>query len=336
MGVGKVIWSFFKGVWEGIKMALTPLIQTFKEVWASLKEAFAPIVEIGKQIGEMLGLTSKGGAGLESFGTIAGKVGKIVGFALVLPIKLLLTSIAYLVKGFAWLVKGAQSLEIWLGEKLAPHFDTIKRVMLYLLGPIGIVIAHFDKIKAAVGAVIEWISSNWVTIKDIMLSPVNFILEGWTALKEGLTNTFISVKETVFGVFTSIKDAIAGVLDWIWGKITWVIAKIPDVLLPESLEKLKRESLATSRGRPAPVSGQMIVPATAPAAQRATPKPTFPRETFAMPSLALAGAGAGQIDQSINIGPGAVVIHATKIDESVALRIDRELAKLLERRRERR
>jgi len=336
VGVGKVIGSFFKGIWEGIKTALTPLIQTFKEVWTSLKEAFAPIVEVGRQIGAMLGLTSRGGAGLESFGDIASKVGKIVGFTLVLPIKLLLTSIAYLVKGFAWLVKGAQSLGMWLGEKLAPHFGIIKKAMLYLLGPIGMVIAHFGKIKSAVGAVIEWISSNWGTIKDIMLSPINFILEGWNVLKEGLTNTFISVKETVFGVFTSIKDAIAGVLDWVWSKVTWVVAKIPDVLLPESLEKLKREALATSRGRPAPVGGQMVVPATAPAVQRATPRPTFPRETIALPTLAFAGAGGGQIDQSINIQPGAIVIHATKIDESVAIKIDRELAKLLERRRERR
>lgn len=44
----------------------------------------------------------------------------------------------------------------------------------------------------------------------------------------------------------------------------------------------------------------------------------------------------GSTDQSIHIHPGAVVIHANRIDETAAAKIDRELAKLIERRRERR
>jgi hypothetical protein len=55
----------------------------------------------------------------------------------------------------------------------------------------------------------------------------------------------------------------------------------------------------------------------------------------AMPALALAGAGGGAVDRSVHIHPGAVVIHATRIDERVAMQIDRELAKLIERRLER-
>ncbi|MHC5057132.1 MAG: hypothetical protein ACYTKD_20840 [Planctomycetota bacterium] len=83
------------------------------------------------------------------------------------------------------------------------------------------------------------------------------------------------------------------------------------------------------------MAGQLVVPATAPAVQRATARPTFPREFPAMPALALAGAGGGTVDRSVHIHPGAIVIHATRIDERVAMQIDRELAKLIERRLER-
>lgn len=278
--VGKVIWSFYKGIWEGIKSALYPLVSVFKETWASLKEAFSPIIQAGKAIGELLGITFEGSKGMETFSAIIKSFGSIIGFAMVTPIKLAVTAIMWLIKGYSLLIIKASELGKWL-------------------------------------------------IKSF-LAPVNLILEGWSTLKEGLTSVFIAVKDTALSMFNSLKDTIAGVLNWIWSKITWVISKIPDVLLPESLSKLK--ALAVS---PTPVAGQMVVPATSPATQVATPKPVFPREASALPGLAFAGAGAGQIDQSINISPGAIVIHATKIDESVASKIDRELAKLLERRRER-
>jgi hypothetical protein len=250
--------------------------------------------------------------------------------------------------------------------------------MLLVLGPIGIVIANFERIKTAVADVIGWIASNWGSITDVLLAPIDLVLAGYGALKEGLTGTFTAIRETVSGIFGSIKDSIAGALDWVWDKISWVIAKIPDVLLPESLKNLKAEVLATPKvdgtrkagepiARPVtagsevksfvttrekvhkpiegtfPIGKSAVVPVPAPvvsvstpAVQTATPSmEPIQREPLAMPSLALAGAGAGPVDQSIHIGPGAIVIHATKIDETAALRIDRELAKLLERRRER-
>jgi len=55
-----------------------------------------------------------------------------------------------------------------------------------------------------------------------------------------------------------------------------------------------------------------------------------------VPAMALAGAGGGSTDRSIHIEPGAVVIYANKVDEAFAMQLDRELAKILERRRERR
>lgn len=373
---GKVIWEFFKGIWSGIKSALYPLVTAFKETWAALKEAFSPIIEGGKAIGELLGISLEGSKGMQIFGETARFLGKIIGYALVTPTRLALTAITWLIRGFAFLIMKAGDLGRWLGEKLAPHFELVKTAMLYLLGPIGMLIANFGRIKTAVSDVLNWVASNWGSITDVLLAPIDLILAGYGALKEGLTSTFTAIKETVSGIFGSIKDSIAGALDWVWDKVSWVIAKIPDVLLPESLKSLKAEVLASPKvegtkkagepiARPVTAGSEVktfvttkekvhkpierplvstppvkvpapVVSVSTPAVQTATPSMTaVTREPFEMPAPAYAAMQSGPVDQSIHIEPGAIVIHAAKIDESAALRIDRELAKLLERRRER-
>ena len=333
VAVGKVFREYLLGAWEGVKAALSPLIDTFRETWGALKEAFAPIWEVATGIGELVGLSLEGSSGMETFKRVAAAVGKVVGFALVLPIRIAATAVAWLVKGFAWLLKGSVSLGQWLAGKLSPCIGHIGTALGYLRAPIDIVIAAFGRIRDAVGAVIEWVSTNWGTITSIVLAPIEAIRSGWTALTEGLTGAFTTVYDTVAGVFGSLRETIMGAIEFVWNKVTWVISKIPDAFLPESLEGIKYARLAEERGVPA--GGQLVVPATAPAVQRATARPTFPRGFPAMPALALAGAGGGTVDRSVHVHPGAIVIHATRIDERTAMQIDRELAQLIERRLER-
>ncbi len=316
VAVGKVVWEYLLGAWEGIKVALLPLIGTLKETWATLKEAFAPIWEAVSALGELIGFSVKGSSSMETFKKVAKALGKVWGSFVVLPLRVTVTAIAWVVKGYAQLLKGSIALGRWLGGKLGPYIGTIGKVLLYLLGPIGIVIANFRRIRRAVGSVIDWVSANWGTIADVVLAPIDFVLEGWTAVTDALTGAFTSVADTVPGVFGAIKETILGVLDLVWDKINWVISKIPDVFLPESLEKLKYAGV--ERG-PA-VAGQLVVPATAPAVERAVPRPTFPRGGFAMPAPALAGAGGGSVDRSVHIHAGAIQIHATKIDERTRCR----------------
>lgn len=263
--------------------------------------------------------------------------------ALVFPFGLLIKHFdkvkAVAVNVFGALKSAVSSVVGWVKSR----WDTIKKVLLTLLGPIGLVIAHFDKIKAVVvgvfgrvkgviSSVIDWIASNWGMVKDVLLAPIAAVELGWTALKDALIGVFTSVADTVTSVFSAVRDAITGVIDWLWDKITWVISKVPDVFIPESLEEIKRARKAKEAGLP--VGGQMVVPATAPAVKRAMPRPTVPREATALP--AFAAAAAGPVDQSIVIQPGAIQIHAVRVDEQVVRRIDFELAKLIRRRQERR
>ena len=335
-GVGKVVWSFFKGVWQGIKAAITPLVGSLKQTWVAIKDIFKPIVQLGSYFGDLLGYAGK----TTKSGSVLSKVfkvlGKVIGYSLLIPMKMVITPITWIIRGFGWLIRKSGELGSWIADKLSPRFGFLKKALLFLINPIGFVIAHFGKIKTAVGSVITWVSSNWGSIADFLLAPIDTIFQGWQGLKEGMVGMFMTAKDMISSAFTAIKDAITRVLDWIWGKIMWVLKKIPDALLPKSLEKLKRSALAAPAGRGGKIGGQMVVPAIAPAAQRATPRPTFPRETGALPAFAMAGGGMGSTDQSIHIHPGAVVIHANRIDETAAAKIDRELAKLIERRRERR
>jgi len=332
MAVGKVWWTYIVGVWEGAKAALEPLIGTFRETWAVLKDAFAPLWEVVEIIGELVGFSLEGSDSMETFKKVAAAVGKVVGFALVLPLRLLLTAVAYVVRGFAWLLKSAVALGKWLGGKLGPYITTAGKALSYLSGPIGTVVAGFGKVKDAAGSTIEWISSNWGSITGVVLAPVEAIRTGWTALAEGLTAAFTAVADTVTGVFAKIEATIAGVIEAVWDKVTWIISKIPDVFLPKSLERIKYGR--SERG--AAVGGQFVVPATASATQRAVARPTIPRDAFAMPALAFAGAGGGSVDRSVHVHAGAIQIHANRVDERLIARIDQELGKLLERRQERR
>lgn len=241
---------------------------------------------------------------------------------------------------FGALRSAVSSVAGWVAAK----WRAIKKVLLTALGPIGLVIAHFDKIravavgvfgriKAAVGSVVAWIAANWGAVKDVLLAPIAAVQAGWTALKDALIGVFTSVADTVTGVFSTVRDAVTGVIDWLWDQITWVISKVPDVFLPEGLEEIKRARKAREAGLP--VGGQLVVSATAPAASRAMPRPTVPREAAALPAFA-AAAAAGPVDQSITIQAGAIQIHAVRVDEQVVRRIDFELAKLIRRRQERR
>ena len=327
-----VVWSYMKGFYGALYTAAGPIVEMLGESFSALKDAFAPIIEGGIAIAKALGIVSDGSSAMGGFMDVAKVVGVVVAKALIFPLWLLVKVNTVLIKAFAWLVKAAVSVGMWFGEKLVKHFDVVKDVLLFLLGPIGLVIRNFDKIKTAAKIVIDWFATGWGVIKDIVLAPVGLILEGWTVLKDGLVGLFTSIKDVVVGAFESIKATIGEALDWVWNKIAWVIAKIPDTLLPESLVKVKKEMV----GGGLPVGGQMIVPATAPAAQRAMARPRVPRDAGALPSMALAASGGGPVDQSIVIQSGAVVINATRVDESIVLKIEHELAKILECRRERR
>jgi len=363
MDVGKALKGMITSMWAGVKAAVAWTAATVKDL--AVKAAHAASVVAGTVATWASAAASKAAAAAQwlwNAAMTANPIGLIiVGVAaLIAGIVLMVKhwdAVSAAVKGaFAWFQNLLGKAPDWLLALIFPiglvikHFDTVKAVavgafnaikgaitsaviwvvskwaafktvILTALGPIGIVIAYFGKIKAAVSSVVGWVFSGWPAIKGILLSPIAAVIAGWTAVKDALMGVFPSIAGAATGTFAAVKETIAGVLDWIVAKINWVVSKIPSFMMPG--------------GGGLPVGGQMVVPATAPASERASPRPTVPREAGALPAYAMAAAGGGATNQSVVIQSGAIQIHAVRVDENVIRRIDYELAKLIRRRQER-
>jgi len=362
MDVGKALKGMITSMWAGVKAAVAWTAATIKDI--AIKVAHAASVVAGTVATWASVVASKAAAAAQWLWNAAMSANPIG--LIIVGVAALIAGIVLLVKhwdvvsaavkdAFSWFQNLLGKAPDWLLALIFPiglvikHFDkvkavaigafnaikgavssavawvvskwgTIKTVLLTALGPIGLVIAHFGKIKATVGAVVGWIFSRWPAVRGILISPIASVIAGWTALKDSLVGVFVSVANAASTAFAAVREAIASALDWIVGKINWVVSKMPSFIAP---------------GGGLPVGGQLVVPATAPATERATPRPTVPREAGELPAYAMA-AGGGQAGQSIVIQSGAIQIHAVRVDENVIRRIDYELAKLIRRRQERR
>jgi TP901 family phage tail tape measure protein len=102
VAVWKIYWSFYKAVWEGLKMAVIPALQDF---WNAVKELAVPFQELFGIVDELFGDLAKS-LGLSSDNmNILGTIGKAVGFAIgtafriaLIPLRLLITLISMLVE----------------------------------------------------------------------------------------------------------------------------------------------------------------------------------------------------------------------------------------------
>jgi len=314
MDVGKALKGMITSMWAGVKAAAAWTAATVKDI--AMKAAHAASVVAGTVATWASVAASKAAAAAQWLWNAAMAAN---------PIGLIIVGVAALIAGIVLLVKHWDTVSVAVKGAFAWFQNLLGKApdwLLALIFPIGLVIKHFDKIKAAAGAVVGWMLSRWPLIKNVLLSPVNFVIAGWTALKDALVGVFASVAGAASSAFATVKEVIAGVLNWIVAKINWVVSKIPSFMVPG--------------GGGLPVGGQLVVPATAPASERATPRPTVPREAGELPAYAMAGAAAGPAGQSIVIQSGAIQIHAVRVDENVIRRIDYELAKLIRRRQERR
>jgi len=314
MDVGKALKGMTTSMWAGIKAAAAWTAATVKDI--AIKAAHAASVVAGTVATWASVAASKAAAAAQWLWNAAMAAN---------PIGLIIVGVAALIAGIVLLIKHWDAVSAAVKGAFAWFQNLLGKApdwLLALVFPIGLVIKHFDKVKAAAGAVVIWILSRWPLIKNVLLSPVNFVIAGWTTLKDSLIGVFTAVASAASSAFATVKEVIAGVLDWIVAKINWVVSKIPSFMVPG--------------GGGLPVGGQLVVSATAPAVERATPRPTVPREAGALPAYAMAAVAGGSTDQSIVIQSGAIQIHAVRVDENVIRRIDYELAKLIRRRQERR
>jgi phage-related protein len=132
-GVLKGLWFFLKnafiGLWEGLKMAVQPVIDIFEILWDAVSE----IGSVFTDLFDSLGIFGDTGSGLPSIvdvisgalgmlGTALGWVFKAIGFVIKMALTPLVWAIKYLVKPIVWLIKTALTPVIWAIKVVAKAF----------------------------------------------------------------------------------------------------------------------------------------------------------------------------------------------------------------------
>ena len=133
-------------------------------------------------------------------------------------------SVLALIAGIAGVLAVAAPLLIFIGKvstgigALIGLFGKIGPVLSLLTGPVGIVIA----IIAALVAVGVLLYKNWDTVKAKAGEIKDWIVEKWTALKEGVGQAVDAVKEKVLAVWEAIKATTQA----IWNGITSAVSNV--------------------------------------------------------------------------------------------------------------
>jgi hypothetical protein len=132
-GVLKGLWMFLKnafiGLWEGLKMAVEPVIDIFNILWDAVSE----IGSVFTDLFDSLGIFGDTGSGLPSIvdvisgalgmlGTALGWVFKAIGFVIKMGLMPLVFAIKWIVKPIVWLIKTALTPVIWAIKKVAKAF----------------------------------------------------------------------------------------------------------------------------------------------------------------------------------------------------------------------
>ena len=156
-------------------------------------------------------------------------------------------------------------------------------------------------------------------------------------MKETAVQVFDTIASALASAFEAVRGVIGSVFDWIAEKIAFVSDKVGAVLgFLRDVGGFLGISAAPAEVGGGRAGGQRVVSATASPMERAGARPSPTRAQDALlPPMALAGAG-GSSDKSITIQSGAIQIHAVRVDEQVIRQIDFELARLIQRRQERR
>jgi phage-related minor tail protein len=133
-------------------------------------------------------------------------------------------SVLALIAGIAGVLAVAAPLLIFIGKvstgigALIGLFSKIGPALSLLTGPVGIVIAIIGAL-IAVGVLLY---QNWDLVKAKAAEIRDWVVEKWTALKEGVSSAIDSLKEKV----TAVWEAIKATTQAIWNGITSAVSNV--------------------------------------------------------------------------------------------------------------
>ena len=130
-------------------------------------------------------------------------------------------SVLALIAGIAGILAAAAPLLIFIGKistGIGALMGLFAKIGPALMGPAGIVIA----VVAAIIAIGVLLYKNWDTIKAKAGEIRDWVVEKWTALKEGVSQAVDALKEKV----TAVWEAIKATTQAIWNGITSAVSNV--------------------------------------------------------------------------------------------------------------
>lgn len=185
---------------------------TLSTVGMQLAGYLAPAMEkIADVLGRVMGwLSQLDPAVLTVIGIIAGVI------AVLSPLLIMVRKVAM---GISSIMTLASTLGVTLGASLLPTIGIVVGAIAGVIA-IGVLLyKHWDDIKYYAGVLKDWVVEKWTALKDgvvnTVMNLVNKVKYYWEALKLGLTIIITAIKTTISNTWESIKSAVTNVVNTI-------------------------------------------------------------------------------------------------------------------------
>lgn len=185
---------------------------TLSTVGMQLAGYLAPAMEkIADVLGRVMGwLSQLDPAVLTVIGIIAGVI------AVLSPLLIMVGKVAM---GISSIMTLASTLGVTLGASLLPTIGIVVGAIAGVIA-IGVLLyKHWDDIKYYAGVLKDWVVEKWTALKDGVVNTVtdlvNKVKYYWEALKLGLTIIITAIKTTISNTWESIKSAVTNVVNTI-------------------------------------------------------------------------------------------------------------------------
>ena len=185
---------------------------TLSTVGMQLAGYLAPAMEkVADIVGKIMGwLSQLDPAVLTVIGIIAGVI------AVLSPLLIMVGKVAM---GISSIMTLASTLGVTLGASLLPTIGIVVGAIAGLIA-IGVFLyKHWDDIKYYAGVLKDWVVEKWTALKDGVVNTVMNLVDKvkyyWEALKLGLTIIITAIKTTISDTWESIKSAVTNVVNTI-------------------------------------------------------------------------------------------------------------------------
>ncbi|MDO4364312.1 MAG: hypothetical protein Q4C99_07265, partial [Clostridia bacterium] len=208
-------WNFIKPIFESIKKVLGGVKNYLSDLFSGIGEKLAPVLDAAKATVSQK-LNNIKNAYAEHGGGIKG-----VAFAAIEGVKSCYTA------GFTFLdnLTGGKLSEITgkIGEKLSPikekFSEIFEKVKPIIMNVINYFKNSFNNIKTVVTNIFNGIKTNFMTFIENVKQPIINIVNGIKTVFEGVKNVIVNVVGFIVGVFSlnteQIKSALTGIVSGI-------------------------------------------------------------------------------------------------------------------------